>query len=167
LVASGSGSDRRRGSGRWKETATSRHFGQKRETGSPQTFRPPSSTRGETRRPTWMPAPPLGDLALWRNRVAEKGWGTPAWPVEYGGGGLSPRAARVLAEEMARAGAFNPLHVGMGRNDDRADHPRHRHRRAEARASPTHRARHGSLVRGLFRNRRRLRSRVAADALRG
>jgi alkylation response protein AidB-like acyl-CoA dehydrogenase len=57
---------------------------------------------------------PEGDLALWKQRMAEKGWGTPAWPSEYGGGGLSPQAARVLQQEMNRAGAFNPLTAGMG-----------------------------------------------------
>ncbi|WP_374575197.1 acyl-CoA dehydrogenase family protein [Phenylobacterium sp.] len=57
---------------------------------------------------------PTGDLALWKTRMGEKGWGTPTWPAEYGGGGLSPQQARVLAQEMARAGAFNPLMAGMG-----------------------------------------------------
>ena len=30
-----------------------------------------------------------GDLATWARRLGEKGWGTPTWPAEYGGGGLS------------------------------------------------------------------------------
>jgi alkylation response protein AidB-like acyl-CoA dehydrogenase len=34
--------------------------------------------------------------------------------VEYGGGRLSPQEARVLAQEMGRLGAFNPLTAGMG-----------------------------------------------------
>jgi alkylation response protein AidB-like acyl-CoA dehydrogenase len=50
---------------------------------------------------------------LWRQRIGEKGWGTPTWPKEYGGGGLSTAEARVLAEEMNRIGARNPI-VGMG-----------------------------------------------------
>ncbi len=50
---------------------------------------------------------------LWRERIGEKGWGTPTWPKEYGGGGLSQAEARVLAEEMNRIGARNPI-VGMG-----------------------------------------------------
>jgi len=50
---------------------------------------------------------------LWRKRIGEKGWGTPTWPKEYGGGGLSQAEARVLAEEMNRIGARNPI-VGMG-----------------------------------------------------
>jgi alkylation response protein AidB-like acyl-CoA dehydrogenase len=50
---------------------------------------------------------------LWRQRIGEKGWGTPTWPKEYGGGGLSQAEARVLAEEMSKIGARNPI-VGMG-----------------------------------------------------
>jgi alkylation response protein AidB-like acyl-CoA dehydrogenase len=46
--------------------------------------------------------------------MGEKGWGTPTWPAEYGGGGLSVPQARVLQQEMARAGAFSPMGFGMG-----------------------------------------------------
>jgi alkylation response protein AidB-like acyl-CoA dehydrogenase len=54
-----------------------------------------------------------GDAALWQKRMGDKGWGTPTWPPQYGGGGLSRPEARVLAEEMARIGARNPI-GGMG-----------------------------------------------------
>ncbi len=59
---------------------------------------------------------PEGDLAIWARNLGEKGWGTPTWPAEYGGGGLSQLEAQVLAQEMNRAGAFNPLTTmaGMG-----------------------------------------------------
>ena len=57
---------------------------------------------------------PDGDLLLWKQRMGEKGWGTPTWPTEYGGGGLTGLQARALQQEMARAGAFNPLMAGMG-----------------------------------------------------
>ncbi len=57
---------------------------------------------------------PDGDLALWKDRMGAKGWGAPTWPTVYGGGGLTPQQARVLQQEMARAGAFNPLMAGMG-----------------------------------------------------
>ena len=50
-----------------------------------------------------------GDWKTWQERLGEKGWSTPTWPTEYGGGGLSPEAATVLREEMATAGAFNPI----------------------------------------------------------
>jgi len=53
------------------------------------------------------------DAKLWRERMGAKGWGTPTWPKEYGGGGLSRAEARVLAEEMAKIGARNPI-GGMG-----------------------------------------------------
>src|SRR3954470_343622 len=55
-----------------------------------------------------------GDIAKWRKAIGEKGWATPTWPAEYGGGGLSPAQARVLGQEMAKIGAFNPLMFGMG-----------------------------------------------------
>ncbi len=56
-----------------------------------------------------------GDMATWRNRLADKGWTTPTWPTEYGGGGLSVLQARVLQQEMDKVGAFNPIHsIGMG-----------------------------------------------------
>src|SRR5438477_6868390 len=57
---------------------------------------------------------PDSDLMAWRQRIGEKGWATPTWPAKYGGGGLSVKAARVLQQEMARIGAFNPLMFGMG-----------------------------------------------------
>jgi alkylation response protein AidB-like acyl-CoA dehydrogenase len=56
---------------------------------------------------------PTGDLKLWKDRMAAKGWGAPTWPKQYGGGGLSPQEARILQEEMNRIGATNPM-AGMG-----------------------------------------------------
>ena len=49
----------------------------------------------------------------WREAMGEKGWGVPTWPEEYGGGGLTRAEARVLQEEMAKVGAWNPI-GGMG-----------------------------------------------------
>jgi alkylation response protein AidB-like acyl-CoA dehydrogenase len=56
------------------------------------------------------------DADLWRQRLASKGWGTPAWPKEYGGGGLTPTQARIVQQEMNRLGAFNIIQMlaGMG-----------------------------------------------------
>ncbi|HEY2710027.1 MAG TPA: acyl-CoA dehydrogenase family protein [Caulobacteraceae bacterium] len=54
------------------------------------------------------------DFAAWKQRIGAKGWATPTWPTQYGGGGLGQAQARVLAEEMGRAGAFNPNAAGMG-----------------------------------------------------
>jgi alkylation response protein AidB-like acyl-CoA dehydrogenase len=56
---------------------------------------------------------PTGDLKLWKDRMAAKGWGAPTWPKQYGGGGLSPQEARILQDEMNRIGATNPM-AGMG-----------------------------------------------------
>ena len=53
------------------------------------------------------------DFAKWKKAMAEKGWGVPTWPKEYGAGGLSQAQARVLQQEMNRIGAFNPI-GGMG-----------------------------------------------------
>ena len=53
------------------------------------------------------------DGKLWKQRIADKGWGAPTWPTEYGGGGLSGAEARVLLQEMAKIGAENPI-AGMG-----------------------------------------------------
>ncbi|HEY9217879.1 MAG TPA: acyl-CoA dehydrogenase family protein [Phenylobacterium sp.] len=59
------------------------------------------------------PSPDEGDFKLWRQRIADKGWGVPTWPTQYGGGGLSQLEARALRQEMAAVGAFNPI-GGMG-----------------------------------------------------
>ena len=53
------------------------------------------------------------DYHRWVKAVGEKGWGLPTWAVEYGGAGLCAEEAEVLAEELARAEAFNPI-VGLG-----------------------------------------------------
>jgi alkylation response protein AidB-like acyl-CoA dehydrogenase len=57
--------------------------------------------------------PETPEATAWRLALGRKGWGVPTWPKEYGGGGLSRAEARVLAEEMARIGARNPI-GGMG-----------------------------------------------------
>lgn len=49
------------------------------------------------------------DSKIWLERMAEKGWTTPIWPKEYGGGGLSKEENLVLQEEMARINARPPL----------------------------------------------------------
>ena len=50
------------------------------------------------------------DQKLWADRMGEKGWTTPQWPAEYGGGGLSKDEAKILTEEMRRIRARHPLH---------------------------------------------------------
>ncbi|MFN9925470.1 MAG: acyl-CoA dehydrogenase family protein, partial [Phenylobacterium sp.] len=56
---------------------------------------------------------PTADQEAWRKAVGAKGWGTPTWPAQSGGGGLSGAEARVVQGEFARAGAYNPI-GGMG-----------------------------------------------------
>ncbi len=46
---------------------------------------------------------------VWMERMAEKGWTAPQWPVEYGGGGLSGEQAEILKEEMQRIKARTPV----------------------------------------------------------
>ena len=60
-----------------------------------------------------MGARVTGDAALWKERMAATGFGTPTWPKSLGGAGLGRTEAKVLAEEMARIGAPNPI-GGMG-----------------------------------------------------
>ena len=50
-----------------------------------------------------------GDAKLWQERMGAKGWGTPTYPKQYGGGGLTPAQTKVLQQEMARIGAKNPI----------------------------------------------------------
>jgi alkylation response protein AidB-like acyl-CoA dehydrogenase len=53
------------------------------------------------------------DRKLWLDVMAEKGWTSPSWPTEYGGGGLSRQEAKILAEEMRSLKLPAPL-VGFG-----------------------------------------------------
>lgn len=53
------------------------------------------------------------DSRLWLDRMAEKGWTTPMWPTEYGGGGLTKDQYLVLIDEMRKINARSPL-MGMG-----------------------------------------------------
>lgn len=56
------------------------------------------------------------DLQTWRARLADKGWGAPTWPTQYGGAGLTHPEAKVISQEIAKAGGFNPIPLlaGMG-----------------------------------------------------
>ncbi|HEY9218299.1 MAG TPA: acyl-CoA dehydrogenase family protein [Phenylobacterium sp.] len=76
----------------------------------------PEELRKDPRRQMQAAMGAGGDDAAWeawRKAMGAKGWGVPTWPKEYGAGGLSRPEARVLAEEMARIGARNPI-GGMG-----------------------------------------------------
>ncbi|MFC4855626.1 acyl-CoA dehydrogenase family protein [Actinophytocola glycyrrhizae] len=79
------------------------------------------------------PDPARRDGALaWAAALAERGWITPHWPVEYGGAGLSARQEFILQEEMMRArvptvngiGAFllGPTILELGTDEQKAEH---------------------------------------------
>ncbi|MXO89890.1 acyl-CoA dehydrogenase family protein [Pontixanthobacter aquaemixtae] len=59
------------------------------------------------------PATETAAQKSWREAMGSRGWGTPTWPAEYGGGGLSRKHAAILNEELAKAKAHNPI-GGMG-----------------------------------------------------
>ncbi|MDB5464549.1 MAG: acyl-CoA dehydrogenase [Phenylobacterium sp.] len=58
-------------------------------------------------------ANPTPEQEQWREAMGSIGWGVPTWPAAYGGGGLSGAEARVIQQELNRAGAYNPI-GGMG-----------------------------------------------------
>ena len=63
----------------------------------------------------WIAASWSPDLTLrdWWARLAEAGWAFPTFPAGYGGRGLSQSDARVVGEELTRAGAVAPA-AGLG-----------------------------------------------------
>jgi alkylation response protein AidB-like acyl-CoA dehydrogenase len=55
------------------------------------------------------------ELSGWITKLADKGWVAPAWPTEYGGGGLSVIEQFILNQEMALTGApRSPNIIGLG-----------------------------------------------------
>ena len=62
----------------------------------------------------YLPRYPDGeDFQLWKQRVVDKGWGTPGYPAEYGGAGLSTEQTRIVLKAFVENGAYNPVQ-GMG-----------------------------------------------------
>ncbi len=59
-------------------------------------------TADEELRPVWE---------LWRQRLADQGWGAPTWPIEYGGAALSPDQATLLRDAFSERGAINPIPI--------------------------------------------------------
>jgi alkylation response protein AidB-like acyl-CoA dehydrogenase len=51
--------------------------------------------------------------AEWRAALQRKGWLTPAWPTEYGGGGLSAAEQFVLREELIKHNAPRFFDMGL------------------------------------------------------
>jgi alkylation response protein AidB-like acyl-CoA dehydrogenase len=53
------------------------------------------------------------ELIAHQKRLAERGWGAPTWPVEYGGTGWSPTQLHTFWSEAARADAPHQFHQGL------------------------------------------------------
>lgn len=66
----------------------------------------PLPVRYPTRRLHWRENKP------WYMRLSEKGWLAPAWPVEYGGMGLSATHQLVMIEELERFGCARVSDMG-------------------------------------------------------
>lgn len=79
----------------------------------PESMRQPDPTGKEIfwggRQPTFLHE----DQKIWFERMVEKRWTVPHWPVAYGGGGLNDAECRVLDEEMAKLNCRVPL-TGFG-----------------------------------------------------
>ena len=69
----------------------------------------PSTLKGQNPATVGYAAALEDDHDLWRQRLAEKGWGAPTWPKEYGGAGLGQREERTINDELSNADAFNPI----------------------------------------------------------
>ncbi len=69
---------------------------------------PGEEVNGGTKRRATNP-----DAYVWLERMADRGWTVPTWPVEYGGAGLDKARFLVLLEELQRINARPPL-GGMG-----------------------------------------------------
>ncbi len=72
-----------------------------------------ASVRAEAR--AWLEANWDPDLSLvaWREKLAESGWGTPAWPEEWHGRGLPVVLVPVVEQEFERLGALGVARVGI------------------------------------------------------
>ena len=53
------------------------------------------------------------DQRLWFERMRDRGWFCPDWPVEYGGGGLNPQQLAILEAEMRRLHC-RPPQINLG-----------------------------------------------------
>lgn len=56
---------------------------------------------------------PCPDAQLWFERMRDKGWFCPEWPVEYGGGGLNPEQQAILDSELRRL-KCRPPQINLG-----------------------------------------------------
>ena len=56
---------------------------------------------------------PTSDSKIWFDAMVSKGWCTPEWPVEYGGGGLSFEQAKILRSRLKFFGC-RPAQINFG-----------------------------------------------------
>ena len=79
------------------------------EANCPPSMRTPATSEDDSvwggRKATY----PNPEAKLWLDRMGAKGWTVPAWPMEYGGGGLSPDEESVLQQELRQIRARSPL----------------------------------------------------------
>jgi alkylation response protein AidB-like acyl-CoA dehydrogenase len=73
---------------------------------------------GDEARSAYQAAAQGGQAAMdryqqWMKKLAGKGWIAPAWPVEYGGAGMTIMQQFVFNEELARARAPRPGGIGI------------------------------------------------------
>ena len=64
------------------------------------------------------------DQRVWFERMRDRGWFAPGWPAEFGGGGLTPKQARIVEEEgqtkqksAVQLPAFNAYALGRDEDD--------------------------------------------------
>ena len=80
-----------------------------------------------TRRDYWE------KLSGWLKKLSDRGWVAPAWPTEYGGGGLSVIDQFILNEELAKMGAprspnvialgwVGPTLISYGTDEQKTEH---------------------------------------------
>jgi len=56
---------------------------------------------------------PPATLTAYQRRLADRGWGAPTWPVEYGGTGWTPQQLHIFWSEVSAADAPAQYHQGL------------------------------------------------------
>jgi alkylation response protein AidB-like acyl-CoA dehydrogenase len=76
--------------------------------------------------------PLFDEVAVWYHALAQEGWLSPVWPVEYGGMGLTPAKHMIYVEEWGRLGCpripdhgiglIGPLLIEHGSDEQKAEY---------------------------------------------